>query len=63
LSCELFVSASDLRKNEFFKMQASEWRAKRQHNRVRVHLKRRADNRSKQPSISTATNDGLESSK
>jgi hypothetical protein len=63
LSCELFVSASDLRKNDFFKKQASEWRAKRKHNRVRVHLKQRADNRSTRPSILTATNDGLESSK
>jgi hypothetical protein len=41
LSCELFVSAYDLRKNDFFKKQASEWRAKRKHNRVRVHLKRK----------------------
>lgn len=41
LNCELFVSAYDLRKNDFFKKQASEWRAKRKHNRVKVHLKKK----------------------
>lgn len=40
LDCELFVSTYDLEKNEFFKQQASEWRAQRKHNRVRVRIKR-----------------------
>jgi hypothetical protein len=39
--CELFVSAFDLEKNEYFKNQAKEWRAQRKHNRVRVHLKKK----------------------
>lgn len=38
--CELFVSAYDLEKNEFFREQAREWRAQRKHNRVRVKFKR-----------------------
>jgi len=40
--CELFPSIYDLEKNEFFKQQAKEWRAARKHNRVRVHIKKRA---------------------
>ena len=38
--CELFVSAFDLEKAEFFKQQAKEWRAQRRHNRVKVRFKR-----------------------
>ena len=39
-NCELFVSAFDLEKNEYFKTQAKEWRSQRKHNRAKVHLKR-----------------------
>jgi hypothetical protein len=42
LNCELMVSAYDLERNEAFKVQAENWRAQRQHNRVRVRLKRRS---------------------
>jgi hypothetical protein len=47
--CELFVSEYDLEKNAFFKQQAKEWRAQRQHNRVRVHLKKRYDDNEVRP--------------
>jgi len=40
MDCELFVSAYDLEKNDFFQRQAAEWRAQRKHNRVRVRVKR-----------------------
>jgi len=43
LACELFVSEYDLEKNELFKAQAKEWRSRRQHNRVRVHIKRKTN--------------------
>lgn len=39
--CELFVSQFDLEKNEFFKQQAHEWRSQRQHNRVKVKLRKK----------------------
>lgn len=40
LPCELMVSEFDMEKNEFFRLQASEWRARRKHNSVRVRLKK-----------------------
>ena len=40
-TCEIFVSEFDLEKNEFFKQQASEWRAKRKHNRVIVRIEKK----------------------
>ena len=40
LDCEIFVSQFDLEKNEFFKHQADQWRSQRQHNRVKVRIKR-----------------------
>jgi len=39
-SCEVFVSEFDLEKNELFRLQAKEWRARRKHNRVAVRIKR-----------------------
>jgi hypothetical protein len=39
LFCELMVSQFDLEKNEFFKLQASEWRSQRKHNRVKLRRK------------------------
>ena len=39
--CEIMVSAYDLEKNEFFRLQAEEWRAVRKHNRVKVRIKKK----------------------
>lgn len=40
LACEIFVSAFDLEKSEFFKKQAADWRANRKHNSVKFRLKK-----------------------
>jgi hypothetical protein len=42
LDAEIFVSQYDLEKNEFFRLQAAQWRAQRKHNRVVVRIKRSA---------------------
>lgn len=39
--CEVLVSAFDLERNEWLGRQAADWRAARQHNRVRLRVKRR----------------------
>ncbi|MBM4071743.1 MAG: hypothetical protein FJ271_22875 [Planctomycetes bacterium] len=41
LQCELMVSQFDLEKNDFFRLQAAEWRSQRKHNRVRLRMKDR----------------------
>jgi hypothetical protein len=40
LDAEIFVSQFDLEKNEFFRLQAAQWRSQRKHNRVTVRIKR-----------------------
>jgi len=41
LKCEILVSQYDLEKNEFFRVQAAEWRSQRKHNRIRLRIKDR----------------------
>lgn len=42
LHCEILVSQFDLERNDFFRLQAEEWRSQRKHNRIRLRVKDRS---------------------